>query len=91
MVIWALFSPDPKNRADSFPNLWNSQPIFKYLMHGQIGTSDRRVIDEYVSPEGLRDSLAITIKWKDGADPGDRVLVGRNLFQHREHRLLARR
>ena len=78
-------------RADSFPDLWTSSAIFKRLMEGQIGTSDRRLIDEYVAPEGLRDSLVITIRWRDGADPGDRVRIKNRATEHQEQRLIARR
>lgn len=78
-------------RADSFPNVWRSSPIFNSLMDAQIGTDDGRLIDQYVAPEGLRNSLVITIRWKDGADPGGRVLVSSRSSQQREHMLLARR
>jgi hypothetical protein len=77
-------------RADSFPKVWRSSAIFNSVMDAQIGTDDRRLVDEYVAPEGLRNSLVITIKWKDGADPGDRVLVSSRPSQQREHMLLAR-
>jgi hypothetical protein len=78
-------------QKDLFPDLWTSPAIFKRLMEGQIGTSDRRLIDEYVAPEGLRDSLVITIRWKDGADPGDRVRIRNRAAEHQEQHLIARR
>jgi hypothetical protein len=58
-----------------FPGLSDSRVIFQSLIRDKIGTGDKVVIDRDVAPSGLRDSLVITIRWKDGRDPGDRVSV----------------
>jgi len=61
--------------SDSFPQLSDSRVIFRDLMGDKIGTGDKVVIDRDIAPSGLRDSLVITIRWKDGRYPGDRVSV----------------
>lgn len=61
--------------SDRFPQLSDSRAVFQKLMGGTIGTGDKAVIDRDIAPSGLRESLVITIRWRDGDDPGDRVTV----------------
>jgi hypothetical protein len=57
-------------QEDLLLDLWTSFADFHTLKEGRTGTGDRRLIDEYVAPEGLRDSLVITIDGRMVPDPG---------------------
>jgi len=59
--------------SGQFPNPQNSQQILEALIHGTIGTDDKRLIEMDISPP-LRPSLVIRIRWRDDG-PGKNVHV----------------
>lgn len=77
--------------SDSFPQLSNSRVIFQELTGGTIGTGDKVVIDRDIAPSGLRESLVITIRCKDGDDPGNRVSVKHIATVHEKPLVLLQR
>jgi len=56
--------------SDCFPELHDSQQILGALLRDQIGTDDKKLIENDIAPPLLRRSLVITIQWKDGRPPG---------------------
>ena len=60
--------------SDCFPDPLNSRQVIQALINGKIGTDDKELIGKDIAPR-LRRSLTITIRWKDGDDPGNRVRV----------------
>jgi hypothetical protein len=63
-------------KNDAFPRLVGSDTIIQCVGHGLIGTDDKKVLDEIVSPK-KNPSLVIRIFWRDGrnSDPGSYVYV----------------
>jgi len=55
---------------DCLPNEWDSPQALAALVDERIGTGDERLIKKDIAPQ-VRSSLIITIKWKDGWNPGD--------------------
>jgi hypothetical protein len=54
--------------SDSFPQLSDSRTIFQRLVEDQIGTGDKVLLNRDEAPLRLRESLVITIHWKDDSD-----------------------
>jgi hypothetical protein len=77
--------------CDSFPQLSASRVIFQGLMGDKIGTGDKVLIDRDVAPSGSRESLMITIRWKDGRDPDVRVPVKHTSAIREKRQVMLRR
>ena len=58
--------------ADDFPSLQDSGRILSALARDLIGTDDKEIIAEFITPP-MRPSLEINIHWRDGDGPGDKV------------------
>jgi hypothetical protein len=56
-------------KGDSFPNLLQSEEILLGLALGQLGTDDKKSINDFIIPK-VRQSLEIRIHRRDGRDPG---------------------
>jgi len=60
-------------KAGEFPSTLESEKIIKALGEGRIGTSDKKILDEFITPE-KNTSLEIIIKWDDDAKkPGSEI------------------
>jgi len=75
---------------DQFPELLNSRQVLKALIDEKIGTDDKMLIDKYIAPP-LRRSLTITIRWKDGQDPGNTVRVQEHSSLRSQQQVVVRR
>jgi hypothetical protein len=67
--------------SDNFPELQDSRQILGALADDRIGTNDKNIIDKDICPP-LRPSLVITVRWKDGDDPGGSVYLPQNHSNH---------
>ncbi len=76
--------------SGEFPQLLNSRQVIEALTKGKIGTDDDMLIDKHISPP-LRRSLTVTIRWKDGEDPGNGVRVEEHPTVHLKQQVALRR
>jgi hypothetical protein len=71
-------------RSDQFPSIENSRHIINALARDQIGTDDKRTIEENVAPK-LRPSLEIHIRWRDGGGPDPEVHLNNDNLHVEQH------
>jgi hypothetical protein len=61
-------------KEDRFPELFETNTIIQAVGNGYVGTDNKQILDEIVSPAG-NPSLIITIWWPSGYYPGSQVYV----------------
>jgi hypothetical protein len=71
--------------SGQFPNPQNSQQILGALIHGTIGTDNKKLIEMDIAPP-LRSSLVIRIRWRDDG-PGTTVRVRQRVSHHTQQQV----
>jgi hypothetical protein len=82
--------PELKNalRTDSFGDTADSAEIITGLGNALIGTADKKIINDDITPSGNR-SIIISIWWRDGKGPGSEVQIHANRTEQ-DYRILLR-
>lgn len=74
--------------SGTFPDLIPSDRVLERLGGDEIGTNDRRVIDEYIAPH-VRDTLVIRIGWPPDESPPREFPVAQPWHQQQRERACA--
>ena len=71
-------------KSGRFPSVATSGEIIKSLGNDQIGTSDRKVIEDVISPPG-RKALVVRIWWPPEKGPPDQEVLQGAAIEEKKH------
>jgi hypothetical protein len=77
-------------RSGRFPGLLGSEAIITQLGSAEIGTDDRVIIDEWISPR-VRETLVIKVGWPPGHEPPAQVRISVRWEQEQQQRVVVYR